>query len=298
MKDRIQLFNEDNIITLKRLKDNSVDIICIDPPYLYLKNQKLEREFDFNVFFSECKRVLTKNGSFIMFGRGVSFWEMNLTLNNLGFKFKEEVIWNKRLNSSPVLPLGRCHESISIFQLGNAKINNLKVDFFEKNKFEPQKIYRILERLNSALGNHKSLDLLKKYFDNGFREYSKGADSKFNVNLSQKARISQDRAVQFASTLKEGQKESSIIDCIRDHYSAIHPTQKPVKLLIRLINLVLPQDKDINDVVIADFFGGSFSTMEAVYELGCKGVSCEIDKEYFELGKKRIEELTSQQKLF
>ena len=37
---------EDNEKLMSRLKDESVDIICIDPPYLYLKNQKLEREFD------------------------------------------------------------------------------------------------------------------------------------------------------------------------------------------------------------------------------------------------------------
>ena len=38
-----------------------------------------------------------------------------------------------------------------------------------------------------------------------------------------------------------------------------------------------------------------FSTMEAVYNMGMKGISCEIDEEYFEDGKKRIESLPPRQ---
>ena len=33
----------DSEIEILKLKDESIDIICIDPPYLYLKNQKLNR---------------------------------------------------------------------------------------------------------------------------------------------------------------------------------------------------------------------------------------------------------------
>ena len=302
LNDKLTITNEDNLDLLARLKDHSVDIICIDPPYLYLKNQKLEVPFCFDTFFSECKRVLTKNGSLIMFGRGVSFWEMNLKLHELGFKFKEEVIWNKRRNTSPVLPLGRCHESISIFQLGVAKINDVKIDCFEKNEFEPEKVYRIIERLNSAFGNKKSFDLLKKYFDTGFKKYVKSEGSNFSVSLQKGTGINQDRAVQFATALVEGQKEQSIIDCLRDHYNTIHPTQKPVKLLVRLINLVLPPNKDVEEVVVADFFGGSMSTMRAVHDIGCQGISCELHEDYYtagiELTKKYLRNNVKQLKMF
>ena len=33
----IKLFNEDNLEVMKGLSDESIDVICIDPPYLYLK---------------------------------------------------------------------------------------------------------------------------------------------------------------------------------------------------------------------------------------------------------------------
>ncbi|MDY3440255.1 hypothetical protein PG621_07840 [Riemerella anatipestifer] len=70
----LSLHNEDNLKVMATMPDESIDVICIDPPYLYLKNQKLERPFDEQKFFSECKRLLTKNGFIVMFGRGVSFY--------------------------------------------------------------------------------------------------------------------------------------------------------------------------------------------------------------------------------
>lgn len=41
----IELYNEDCLIGMKRIPDNSVQCVLTDPPYLYLKGQKLEREF-------------------------------------------------------------------------------------------------------------------------------------------------------------------------------------------------------------------------------------------------------------
>ncbi|MDY3433455.1 DNA methyltransferase, partial [Riemerella anatipestifer] len=58
-----------------------------------------------------------------------------------------------------------------------------------------------------------------------------------------------------------------------------------------LLALVIPRDKESKDIVVADFFAGSMSTMEAVHNMGMRGIACEIDKEYFEAGKMRIENL-------
>ena len=73
----------------------------------------------------------------------------------------------------------------------------------------------------------------------------------------------------------------------------IHPTQKPVRLLERLLALVIPKDKPRNEIVVADFFAGSMSCMEAVHNMGMRGIATEIDEEYFEKGKQRIDKLTN-----
>lgn len=295
----IQLYNDDNLEVMKRLPNESIDVICIDPPYLYLKNQKLERPFDEQLFFSECKRLLTKNGFIVMFGRGISFYRWNTILDGLGFVFKEEIIWNKRRITSPVLAVGRVHETVAIFSKGNGKINKVKIDVFEKYKYDPLKVQRIAERLQTVFGNRKTFDLLKEYYNNGSKKYCKSVDSSFNTTRSESSNVNQNRTIVDANALEEGSKEITIIDEAGDHYNTIHPTQKPVKLIERLLALVIPQDKERKDIIVADWFGGSMSTMEAVINMGMQGISTEIDQEYFEAGKNRIEKLfeSKQEKL-
>lgn len=291
----IDLYNQDNLELMATLKDGSIDVICIDPPYLYLKGQKLERPFDEKLFFSECKRLLTKDGFIVMFGRGESFYRWNTLLADLGFKFKEEIVWDKRQVSSPMNALSRRHETIGIHNIGKRGINKIKVPFMEANRFEPRKIQEAIYRLTTTFGNRKTFDLVKKYYQTGEYEYNEGKDRKFNTTLQSDVKKT-NRTLQVAIGLEEGILERSIIPEVRDHYAAIHPTQKPVRLLERLLALVIPKNKPRNEIVVADFFGGSFSCMEAVHNMGMQGISCEIDKEYFDAGKARIDKLQPVQK--
>lgn len=288
----ISLYHCDNLELMDTMPDESVDVILTDPPYLYLKNQKLERVFDEQKFFSECKRVLTKNGALVVFGRGTSFYRWNTIIADLGFEFKEEVVWDKCRISSPMTPIGRKHELVTIYAKGKGKINKVKVPFLEKYKHEPEKIKRTINRIATAFGNRETFDLLKKYYDSGFKYYTKAVDG-FCATRPRGSTVNLNRTIQFAATLEEGATEQSIIKEPSVHYNTIHPTQKPVKLIERLLALVIPNDKPTQDIVVFDPFGGSFSTMEAVCNMKMKGISCEIDKEYFGDGLKRIVELDS-----
>ncbi len=330
----IQLFNCDNSELMAKMKDESIDVICIDPPYLYLTNQKLERPFDEQLFFSECKRVLTKNGFIVMFGRGTSFYRWNTILDDFGFTFKEEIVWNKSYCTSPLMNLSRIHETVSIFTKGKGIINKVKVPYLEMKGHDLDAIITDIKRLKTTFKNTKSLDAVLAFLENNKMErddYGKGGVThqgvfkpnrcvsvisgikggfneksiirtdrtdcetftKFGVNADK--RQTGDRCTNAMQSIAFGLNEKSIIKQVRDHYSAIHPTQKPVRLLERLLALVIPKDKDLKYIVVADFFGGSFSTMEAVYNMGMQGISCEIDKEYYELGKERIENLPPRQ---
>jgi len=66
---------------------------------------------------------------------------------------------------------------------------------------------------------------------------------------------------------------------------SIHPTQKPVQLYKWLLkNYAKPEFK------IIDTHGGSMSSVIACWDFGiAEMVCCEIDKDYFEAGKKRFE---------
>lgn len=332
----IQLFNCDNLELMAKMEDNSVDVILTDPPYLYLKNQKLERPFNEQKFFEECKRVLTKNGFVVMFGRGVSFYRWNTILADLGFTFKEEIIWNKSHCTSPLMALSRVHETVSIFTKGKGTINKVKVPYLEMKSHDLDSVIGDVKRMRSILKNPKSLQAVQSFLENNVRDESDSWNKNmisissnitkeqrevsvarsFKDGLNEKSIIrtdyfepnnprkgitaeplkpTGDRCVNVAQSICFGLNEKSIIKQVRDHYSAIHPTQKPIRLLERLLALVIPKDKEAKDIVVADFFGGSFSTMEAVYNMGMQGISTEIDKEYFEAGKKRIESLPPRQ---
>jgi site-specific DNA-methyltransferase (adenine-specific) len=319
---------------MAKMEDESVDVICIDPPYLYLKNQKLERVFDEKLFFSECRRLLTKDGFIVMFGRGESFYRWNTILADLNFTFKEEIVWDKSHCTSPLMNLSRIHETVSIFTKGKGTINKVKVPYLEMKGHDLDAIITDIKRLKTTFKNTKSLDAVLAFLENNKMEkddYGKGGVThqgvfkpnrcvsvmsgikggfneksiirtdrsdcetftKFGVNADK--RQTGDRCTNAMQSISFGLNEKSIIKQVRDHYSAIHPTQKPVRLLERLLALVIPNDKDLKDIVVADFFGGSFSTMEAVYNMGMQGIACEIDKEYFEAGKERIEKLAPRQ---
>ena len=74
----------------------------------------------------------------------------------------------------------------------------------------------------------------------------------------------------------------SIITFAKDHKS-VHPTQKPVALLEYLIKTYTRE----NDIVL-DFAAGSFSTGIACINTNRRFIGIENDKEYFEIGKQRI----------
>lgn len=378
--DKIKMYNADNLEVMATLADESIDVICIDPPYLYLKNQKLERPFDEPKFFAECKRLLTKKGFIVMFGRGTSFYRWNTMLDGLGFVFKEEVIWDKSYVSSPLMPMSRIHETVSILTKKEGVINKVKIPYLEMKGHDIDSIVTDIKRMKSALKNTKSLNAVLEFLENnkvptdkdnvistsissviktqdrcasvmagiqnGLNEKSiirtdrekeltnnkevvasketKEGDRCVNVmqsisfGLNEKSIIrtdryncdtftkyntiatqdkqTGDRCVNVMQSIQFGFNEKTIIKHSRDHYKAIHPTQKPVRLLERLLALVIPKDKPLNEIVVADFFAGSMSCMEAVHNMGMCGIATEIDQEYFEKGKQRIMQL--QPKLF
>ena len=287
--NNLQLYNADNLEVMATLPDESIDVICIDPPYLYLKNQKLERPFDEPKFFAECKRLLTKKGFIVMFGRGTSFYRWNTILDSLGFVFKEEVIWDKSMGTSPLSTMNRIHETISILTRGGI-INKVKVPYTEMKGHDIDSIVKDISKIKSALKNTEKLKYLQDFLDN------KRSDWYLNTRFTKHSvttdiRNSGDRAVNVLASICNGFNEKTIIKQVRDHYNTIHPTQKPVRLLERLLALVIPKDKPRNEIVVADFFAGSMSCMEAVHNMGMRGIATEIDEEYFEKGKQRIEGL-------
>lgn len=277
--------NVDCILEMQKLPDESIDCILTDPPYKYLKNQKLEVDFDEQTFFSESKRVLKPSGFIVLFGRGPSFYRWNTILADLGFLFKEEIVWDKSNSSSPVLPVTRCHETVSIFAKKTGKIRSVKVDYKEAKKHNIDSIIADIQRLKSSLGNLEILQWMNEFLQTNVRK-----DFAVNNNFSKyKTTLGTEqlgnRSLTCLQTITQGMKEKTIIKELREHYTSIHPTQKPVKLLQRLMKLTT----DENDIIL-DPFSGSCSTLIAARNINRRYIGFEIDMEYYQKGTKRLEE--------
>jgi site-specific DNA-methyltransferase (adenine-specific) len=68
-----------------------------------------------------------------------------------------------------------------------------------------------------------------------------------------------------------------------------HPTQKPERVIQRIIDIAAPE----KGVVLSPFAGGGTDLVVAMRN-GLRGVGFEIEKEYFDLTKRRLEGEISQ----
>lgn len=268
---------------------DKVDSVLSDPPYMYLKH-KLDKHFDHIEWINQVKNVTKEDASFSFFGRGVSLAQWIVEADKAGFKFKEEVVWDKRKISSPMLSLGRLHEMFIVFAKGDFKINTVYVDYVEDcfNKEDFNKVSNSLKRVCSELKKIKHIEELT--------ELLKGTR---NINHKAKHGVTcfkgkdKNRGFSQIEAMERGAVLKSIITQLPEHYHFEHPTQKPIALMEKLIKLTTKEGD-----IILDTFMGSGSTLVACAKTGRHGIGIELDEEYFNIACRRVEEAYRQGDLF
>lgn len=105
-----QIFNEDVLVCLDRIQDNSIDLMIIDPPYFrVLKGEKWDKFKDFSTYIKWSDSYLTKcisklrlSGTLLLYGCCVSISTM-CSLNDImiknGMYFIQEIVINKGIKS-------------------------------------------------------------------------------------------------------------------------------------------------------------------------------------------------------
>jgi site-specific DNA-methyltransferase (adenine-specific) len=291
---------ENNISTIR------FDHIFTDPPYLYLKNHDFDKEFDEALLFENAKRILPDSGFIALFGRGTSFYRWNTRLAELGFVFKEEIVWDKRYTTAPCIALSRVHETISIHTKKTGKIRRAKVPYIEQKQYDIESVINDVKRIKSAINTEVGLNKILSFLQGGeLYEY----DATYKHCVSQQPGIKNpDRAVATISGICKGMNERSII-----HYTSLSGgtgttvrtdlpqedreiktlrmigvgmREKSVRLAERLIALI----SDPGDIIYDPFMGsGSFGV--ACINTGRKYIGSEIDKNYFDIAYQRIRSL-------
>ncbi len=109
-----KVFNEDCLETMKRMKDNSVDLILTDPPYNTTQNE-WDKAFDLKEWWEQINRIKKENSAVIVFS-AQPFTTDLIVSNRKAFRYS--LVWDKVLPvgflNSGKMPL-RVHEDICVF---------------------------------------------------------------------------------------------------------------------------------------------------------------------------------------
>ena len=222
----IQLINGEAVTEMKKLPDNSIDFVLIDPPY------KLDNHGGGKTDFAQRKLVKDLHIDFI----------------SNGFEIAD--VFNEIERLQPTLN--------AVIFCSNKQVSEI-MSFWEKKKYSVTLL--VWQKPNPVpFGNGKYISDLE------FMVYVRGKNAIYNNT----GYVNQLKTFNYPSPSSK---------------QRIHPTEKPIDLLKRLIEIHSNKGS-----IVLDCFGGSFSTGLACLELEREFIGIEIDEEIFNSAKKRVEE--------
>lgn len=249
-KDNHRILHGDviDVLKSKHIKDESVDLIFIDPPYNIGK--------DFNGFMDKwestssylewsyawlklCMKKLKQNGSmYVMTSTQFAPYFDIFIREKLGMNIMSRIIW---------------HYDSSGVQARN-HFGSL---------YEP--IFHCVKNRNNYTFNSKSILVETKTAKRNLIDYRKTPPAAYN-----------------SKKVPGNVWEFTRVRYQMDEYEE-HPTQKPVNLLERIIKA----SSNSGDVVL-DLFGGSFTTAYAAKKLHRDTISIELNQDYLKIGLRRL----------
>lgn len=91
---KTKLMLGDNITSLRKLPDNSIDSIVTDPPYgLSFMGKKWDYDVPSVEFWKEVYRVLKPGGHILSFGGTRTYHRMVVNIEDAGFEIRDQVMW-------------------------------------------------------------------------------------------------------------------------------------------------------------------------------------------------------------
>lgn len=252
--DNGKLYKADAISFLKTLPSNSIDLIFADPPYNIKKadwdifsSQKEYIEWSVQ-WITEAHRVLTKNGSLYICGFSEILADLKWASSNLFYSCKW-LVWFYRNKGNLGKDWGRSHESIIHLRKSTNFIFHL-------------------DHLRIPYNEHTTKYPVRKQGDSS--HFSNGRQNKYEWTPNPLGAKPKD--VLEIPTISNGSWEKTL-----------HPTQKPIELLRKII-----LSSSNEESTILDPFGGSGTTYAVAEAYKRKWIGCELDEQYCEIIKTRL----------
>ena len=267
-----KVFESDCLPLLKEMKDDSIDMIYLDPPFFTQKTHQLtsrdNKVFNFednwesirayieyiSIRVTEMRRVLKGTGTiFLHCDRSASHYLRVMLDEIFGAKnFRSEIIWSYKRWSNSKKGLLNNHQNIYLYSKSKQfKFNTLYKDYSATTNLDQilqervrtkdnKTVYKLDSSGNPVLGKEKQGVPLGDVWDIPY------------LNPKAKERVG-------------------------------YPTQKPILLLERIINI--STDKD--DIVL-DPFCGSGTTLVAAKLLGRNYIGIDKSKDAIEITMERL----------
>ena len=321
LNENTMLGQGDCLELMKHIPDGSVDLILTDPPY-GTTACKWDSVIPFESMWVELKRIIKSNGVIVLFASQP--FTTKLIHSNMEM-FRYSWVWEKEqgvnflsANKQPM----KVHEDIIIFytDLGGQR--------GAASEYNPIRDYLKNERKLAGLTAKKAKNILGNtmcwhYFTNGVQfcipteeNYKKlQSTGFFSLSYSELKRWCDElelniktptynpqmtigvpyvsgggnsgevtSGVQKIQTKNTGTRYPRSIQKFKRE-TGLHPTQKPVALLEYLIKTYTQESE-----TVLDFTMGSGSTGVACVNTGRKFIGIEMDDNYFNIAKKRIQE--------
>lgn len=257
----MKLINGDCLIEMQNIPDGSIDMILCDLPYGTTRN-KWDVVIDFDLMWEQYERIIKDDGVIVLFA--TQPFTSSLIVSNLNL-FRYCWVWDKMVHTgflnANYKPLQKT-EDIVVFSkstVGSKSKNPIR--------YYPQDVNVVNKtKRNSPNSNWRKN---KGHPSTGNKLNS---DTKFNQKYSG-----------YPSNILQGKRDKC----------ELHETQKPVSLMEYLIKTYTNETQTVLDNTM-----GSGTTGVACKNTNRNFIGIEMDREYFEIAQKRINEEQMQPQLF
>jgi len=304
MNEKIQLWHGDCLELMADIPDGSVDLVLADPPYGTINGAGLngwkgnktawDKPIDHNAVLEHCNRVLRTNGALVLFAQE-PYTSKLITNTHGNLPFSYRLIWLKDHFANALIakkaPVNYTEDICVFFK---------KYDILAQHPLRAyaKEIMAFIGKTKKQLFAEMGHQRADHFFRIDSTEFSLCTEATYNELIegygidrmsgfmSYTEMVEIDRRFRRRFNLPEGAKYKSNVLEYKKDYSGLHPTQKPVALIEDLIKTYT----NLGETVL-DFVMGSGTTGVACVNTGRRFIGIELDKNYYEIACKRINDL-------
>lgn len=291
-----KIYNNDCIEFLNSIPDEFCDNCILDPPYWGVVDDEWDNQWKSieeykewcGKWIQEISRVTKKSASFFIFGYSYQLSHLLPIIESNGFKFRQQIVVWKGMKSAA----GRVSSKLKMFPTTTEYIHyfvkdstNFIRDLLQEKatekKLTAKEINEFLGKASNGGGTWSSIaGKRQKKLQEPTKEDWEKLDKLFGG-------LPKYEDVVYTFNLPMGLTD--VFDDINFYIhkdNKIHPTEKPLKLIDRLV-LACSNENDL----ILDPFMGSGSLAISCIKNKRNYIGCELDEGYYTESIKKIEQL-------